>query len=592
MRIFVFFLLLSINSLMALPSMSYEDIIEIAKPQKVLLSPSGSQLVYVTRKGDLKENHNIDSLFLGEIGHRDFKKVFVSEEIIQAIWNNDSTKLYTLSKDEDLYRIHFHTPHESRLLVEEDDPIKRFALAPDEANLYYTISRFTSNEVIKKWNEEGYVYNWGIDSSGTIQASNYQRPEREEIWCRDLQTKAKRCMTSLTVGNWYYNKIDYPLIDRMQVSDDGSHLLLFVSRLGDPTKGEAGFSGDTAVWNLLQGNWTVPLSNDGYGKYYPTWISDDQYVYHVFSDESSSEGGLRLFDLATLRETRLKCVPSDRWFQNFIWDKKNHLLYGLTDRSLYRINLSKDEAEKLALPDASFDLASFDQQFSRLAFVTESSNVPPEISIHDFMTKQTERLTTLNPQLASISRGYVEAINEKTPNGLPIQGYLVHPVNEKPGARYPIIIASYGFSGTYIADAEWHSSFPAQSLAGEGYLVFLLNTPGTAQMYTESYERAQEIEGWNKLSMVEGAIEFLEQKGGDLDKVGIYGWSNGAFVVNFILTHSDKIHAACLGEGGDYNVAGFWLGGEQTWQGIYDNTFGGTALGRDLEKLYRFFPIF
>ena len=74
MRIFVFSLLFGINSLMAQPSMSYEDIIEIAKPQKVALSPSGCQLAYVTRKGDLKENRNIDSLFLGEISHRDFKK--------------------------------------------------------------------------------------------------------------------------------------------------------------------------------------------------------------------------------------------------------------------------------------------------------------------------------------------------------------------------------------------------------------------------------------------------------------------------------------------------------------------------------------
>ena len=197
---------------------------------------------------------------------------------------------------------------------------------------------------------------------------------------------------------------------------------------------------------------------------------------------------MRLFDLSTFRETHLKCLPGDRFFDNFIWDKKNHLLYGITDTSLYRINLSKDCAEKLELPDANFEMATFDQEFRRLAFVAESSNVPPEISCHDLISKQTKRLTTLNPQLALISRGHVEVINEKTSDGHPIQGYLVHPVNEKPGVRYPIIIASYGFCGRYIADAEWHSSFPAQSLAAEGYLVFLLNPRGSAQMYTGGYQ--------------------------------------------------------------------------------------------------------
>lgn len=588
MRIFVLFLLFSINSLMALPSMSYEDILEIAKPQKVLLSPSGSQLSYVTRKGDLKENRNIDSLFLGQISDRDFKKVFVSEEIIQAIWNNGSTKLYTLSKEKNLYRIRFHTPEESRLLIEEDDPIKLFALSSDESDLYYTISKKTSDEVVKKWNEEGYVYNWGIDSARTIQVSNYQRPEREEIWSRNLQTLARRLITSIPAGSWHYH--EYPLIDRMQVSDDGSYLLLFVSRVGDPQKGEAGFSGDSAVWNLIQGDWKIPISNDAYGKYFPTWISDHQYVYHVFSEESSS-GGLRVFDLSTFRETPLKCLPGDRFFQNFIWDKKNHLLYGMTSSSLYRINLSEDRVEKVELPDANLENASFDQEFKCLAFVTESSNVPPEISCHDFQSKQTQRLTTLNPQLALISRGHVEVINEKTADGHPIEGYLVHPVNEKPGIRYPVIIASYGFSGCYIADAEWHSSFPAQSLAAEGYLVFLLNTWGSGQICTGGYQKAQELEGWNKLSIVEGAIDFLAQKGGDLNKVGIYGWSNGGFVVNFMLTHSNKIHAACLGEGCDYGIANFWHFGEQTWQGIYDNTFGGPPWG-NLKKLSSFFSIF
>ena len=80
--------------------------------------------------------------------------------------------------------------------------------------------------------------------------------------------------------------------------------------------------------------------------------------------------------------------------------------------------------------------------------------------------------------------------------------------------------------------------------------------------------------------MVEGAIDFLAQKGGDLNKVGIYGWSHGAFVVNFMLTHSNKIHAACLGEGGDYSIANFWLDGGPTWQGTYDNTFGGRLGGK------------
>lgn len=76
------------------------------------------------------------------------------------------------------------------------------------------------------------------------------------------------------------------------------------------------------------------------------------------------------------------------------------------------------------------------------------------------------------------------------------------------GIRYPIIIGTYGFQGKFITDAEWHSSFPAQTLAGEGYLVLLLNAPGSSQGFTGDSKTARQLEGWNKLETFEQAVDL------------------------------------------------------------------------------------
>jgi dipeptidyl aminopeptidase/acylaminoacyl peptidase len=137
------------------------------------------------------------------------------------------------------------------------------------------------------------------------------------------------------------------------------------------------------------------------------------------------------------------------------------------------------------------------------------------------------------------------------------------------------------------------SSFPAQTLAGEGYLVLLLNAPGTSQGFKGDSEIARQLEGWNKLELFEQAVDLLVERGiGDPNKVGIYGWSHGAFIVNFIISHSQKFHVACLGEGGDYNPGGFWKGGSRFWPKIYESTFGGPPWGETLKNYLDFSPFF
>lgn len=464
-------------------------------------------------------------------------------------------------------------------------PIKLFSASSDNHFIYYTIEKRSTDRQDRT--DDGYVYEWGEDTFQILIDPDFAKLKSEELWRMNIQTGLKEHIVSVPAGNLSGSLSGIPLIESFEVSENGAYLLLSVSRFGNVEIGEFPFTREAAVFGLTEGKWIVPIGSMPAGMS-PAWISDHEFAY---GHDSTTVTTLHIFDVSSRQERQLNSWPKDLALYKLMWDKENHSLYALS-MELFKIDIKNDRTEKIEMSWLNVMTYSFDQRFRKLAFVSETSNIPPEVSLYDLKTSTTTRLTKINPQLETIARGYVEEIKEKTADGRPIDGYLVHPVNEQPGTLYPIIIATYNFSGRYIADAEWHSSFPAQTLAAEGYLVFLLNKPGMSQAVSGTPEELQAVEFGSIVPVFEGAVEFLKTKGGDTSKVGVYGWSHGAFVVNYLTTHSDKFHAASIGEGGDFNPSNFWLHGSETWQKIYKNLFGGPPWGSTLQAYIDYAPFF
>lgn len=224
------------------------------------------------------------------------------------------------------------------------------------------------------------------------------------------------------------------------------------------------------------------------------------------------------------------------------------------------------------------------------ARIVEDNNTPPQVVVQDKYTGKELFRTELNPHLNEISRGFVEPVSVCVDDQICVKGYLVHPVNQEKQKRYPCIIATYGFHDKmFIADAGWHSTFPAQVLANEGYFVLLLNHCGLAQNMVGDSAKAREIEGYNVLKAFERAVDMLDERGLILpDQVGIYGWSHGGFMVEFIISHSHRFKAACIGEGCDYGPTCFYLGGVPYMTKICENIYGGPPWGQSLTNYTEF----
>jgi dipeptidyl aminopeptidase/acylaminoacyl peptidase len=178
--------------------------------------------------------------------------------------------------------------------------------------------------------------------------------------------------------------------------------------------------------------------------------------------------------------------------------------------------------------------------------VRDDTLIPPELVVYDLRTKRISAATDLNPQLHSIRYANVELIHWKTPRIPDSSGFLVKPLDYKPGARYPLLILQddgvLGRSGTpYLLDASIQlSGYAIQTLAAHGFMVLYTREPPELGAALETPE-----EGGIVCEQMEAIVAKLDAEGLiDTHNIGISGWSRAGYYTNYLLIHSSIPFAA------------------------------------------------
>jgi len=132
-----------------------------------------------------------------------------------------------------------------------------------------------------------------------------------------------------------------------------------------------------------------------------------------------------------------------------------------------------------------------------------------------------------------------------TDDGVALDYKLLKPAGLKKRQKAPAIILVYGGPHSQRVKRGWGEDFFAQMLADEGYVVFWLDNRGAANRGT-AFEFP--------LNRNMGVIEVADQAVGanylkslpfvDADRVGVYGWSYGGYMVMRMLTATPDLYAA------------------------------------------------
>ncbi len=317
-------------------------------------------------------------------------------------------------------------------------------------------------------------------------------------------------------------------------SPDGRHLAFTSTRARDPD------------FDLVGDVWVVPVSGGGPkrrtalpgGASDPAWSPDGRWLAYVGSEAEEiyrlehrlwrqpAGGG----DAACLSE------PFDGVPQSPRWSPDSAAVYFAADwhgfRSLWRAELSGQVRPVLPEPRTvtGFSLSPD----GAVAYTASTPERPAELSLFDPERGTERRLTDLNrTALASVTLAKTESFWCQSPDGTPVQAWLVRPPGFRAGRTYPLVLTIHG--GPYAAYSHsWR--LDAQVLAARGYLVVYANPRGSTG-YGRVFSRAvvQKF-GWDDAPDVLAAVDHVVGQGGvDTSRLAVTGGSYGGFLTLWLL---------------------------------------------------------
>ncbi|MEJ1964456.1 MAG: prolyl oligopeptidase family serine peptidase, partial [Gammaproteobacteria bacterium] len=572
----------------AADAVSLVDSVTMQEVDHVLMRPDGAAVAYVTHSGDLASNKNPHTLKVVSTQGGAEKSLLTADNLTDVIWAGDGHTLYGLAERDGKYIVVKADSNggESADVWTSDEKIDNLAVAAD-GTVVYTTAVVADAETARRRKDEGMVFEWTRDSVLDIINRNYTIGDWEDFHLVDPKTHTAKQLLRLKYDG-AGRQVEF--VSEMKFSPDGRWLALSVVRRGSPAKGGPAFNYDVAVLDVQKAEWIELQPGSIVTERNVSWAADSQSL--IFFQDS----GVKRYNVVTRRLDPLPwaVVPEPKIFaSDLIYDSVRNTAYGRTRKATYTFDLKRKTIKSVPQDAGQVAQASFDKSFASYAFVDEASARRPEVAVYDPKAKATRRVTNLNPWIDQRSLGAVEKLQVENASGVKVDAYLVYPVGYTAGTRYPFIIGTYGFNGKYILNAEWHTTFPAQALAGQGYAVLLLNRPPSGQSTANDVQKAQDLEGWQMMSTFERAAELMVSRGiGDADRMGLYGWSHGAFISQFLQAHSKlKFKAVAMGEGGDYNPSEYGAFGMTSWPQIFQNLYGGPFSARTAKAYTDFAPV-
>ena len=324
---------------------------------------------------------------------------------------------------------------------------------------------------------------------------------------------------------------------------------------------------------------TTPLSINGP----PQWSFDGSEIVTV----SQKRGlGFRRIELYLCKEHRWLPIgaPNNMAVMVARWDSdKRSLLVQTYDRfvyTLWRINTATGNTRQIDTHDLvveHFDQASTGDIF----FVASSATFQDRtfmLSVDS--ARQLQQLYDPNPQLSELQFGQQKRVTWTNKAGDEVDGIIILPPSYQAGKHYPVLVDVYptpAMDGLRLFADEL-----GQLQAARGYVVFraALRSPHTPFLYSRDESYNEKSRGPRGIPIMvddfTSGVEYLVQQGiADPERVGIFGHSNGGWVVNYLITETTVAKCAVVWSGSSSVIyqqyfAPNWAH-EVTNGNIYDN---------------------
>ncbi|MBV6521839.1 MAG: Dipeptidyl-peptidase 5 [Gemmatimonadaceae bacterium] len=194
---------------------------------------------------------------------------------------------------------------------------------------------------------------------------------------------------------------------------------------------------------------------------------------------------------------------------------------------------------------------SWSKDESAVSFAMDSPASPADVYVSDATLANRRKLTTVNPQVATLSLGESEVVTWKSADGWQVEGVLLKPAGYQPGQRVPLLVDIHGGptgAHTNGFKASWGS--PGQVYAGSGWAVLYPNPRGSTG-YGEKFMRGN-IKDWgggDYRDIMTGVDELVRRGIADSTRLAVTGWSYGGYMTGWVVSQTGRFKAAMMGAG-------------------------------------------
>ncbi len=278
----------------------------------------------------------------------------------------------------------------------------------------------------------------------------------------------------------------------------------------------------------------------------PSWSPDSRRVLWLEGGDSKwiyyATAQLAVADLSTGEVTRPGRI--DRWYYypKFAPDGSIvSLIEHDRDTWLARIDPASGKIEYLTSGErfgVDFDIAPD----GRIVLLESDVDTPAEL----FALDGKRRLTHHNAWTEQRARGEVRDVSFKSGDE-EIHGYITLPANHDPVKRYPLLAYLHG--GPVYQHSHEFDIVP-RLYAAAGYAVLSVNPRGSSGRGFE-FSRAIWAD-WGNLDgqdISAGITHAIDSGIADPERIGVFGWSYGGILTDYMIASDPRIKAAVSGAG-------------------------------------------
>ena len=283
----------------------------------------------------------------------------------------------------------------------------------------------------------------------------------------------------------------------------------------------------------------------------PVWLEDGSFLWQ------SERTGFRHLYHYKADGTLIRPVTSGEWEVRDVHGTDGESVwFSGTERThlgldVYRIKLGGTGLQRLSATEGTH-LAAFNPKFTHYVDKWSDIRTPDQVRVHraDGRVAHVVDANVVDTGFALLKPEFLQI---KTSDGAVLDALLYRPANFDPSKKYPVYQLLYGGPHAPQVLNRWsgqglQSKLFLQLIAQQGAIAWVVDNRTASGKSAVSAWPAYKNLGASELRDFEEALAWLKtQPGVDGDRVALFGWSYGGFLVSYALTHSKSFAAGIAG---------------------------------------------